>query len=377
MLYHFLYPLHESIGFFRVFRYISFRTAAAILTSLFICFILGPYLIKLLSRKQIGQVVREDGPQTHLKKAGTPTMGGILIILSVTLSTLLWAKLDNIQVWTILVAFLGMGSVGFLDDYIKLHHNKKGLTPGQKLKMQLGVAMATIVMLIIGSTGSAMVDIWNTMLNLPFNMHEFNTQIYLPFFKRFSPDIGWWYILWMLLVIIGSTNAVNLTDGLDGLAIGPVMISAVTFLILSYVSGHAQFADYLYVAHIQNGGELAIFCGTLFGASLGFLWYNTYPAQVFMGDVGALAMGSALGMVALVIKQEIIWIIVGGIFVMETLSVIMQVLSFKMTGKRIFKMAPLHHHFELKGWAEPKVIVRFWIISIILSLIALSSIKLR
>ncbi len=363
MLYHLLYPISETIGAFRVFRYITFRTAAAILTAMFICFILGPYLIELLSKKQIGQVVRDDGPESHLKKAGTPTMGGILILIAVALATLLWTRLDNLYVWVVLFVFLGMGSIGFVDDYIKLKRMPKGLSAKQKLLFQSIVALIATALLFLGD-------------GIP-KLQNFDTSIYFPFFKDVTPTIGWLFIPWMIFIIVGSSNAVNLTDGLDGLAIGPVMTAAVTFLILAYISGHSQIASYLNVANVDQTGELAIFCGTLVGASLGFLWYNTYPAQVFMGDVGALGIGGALGTVALAIKQEILWALVGGIFVMEALSVIMQVTSFKLTGKRIFRMAPIHHHFELKGWAEPKVIVRFWIISIILSLLALSSLKLR
>lgn len=366
MLYHLLYPIHETIGAFRVFRYITFRTVAATLTAMFICFIVGPYLINFLRNKQLGQVIREDVPKSHGKKAGTPTMGGILILLAVAVSTLLWARLDNMYVWIVLFAALGMGGVGFFDDYTKLKYKKKGISPRQKMRLQLLVAVIVSCLMLMGDHFPSLPHIGN-----------FDSRIFLPFFKGISLDIGWLFVVWVILVVVGSSNAVNLTDGLDGLAIGPVMTASVTFLILTYVTGNGSISEYLNITYIRDSAELPIFCGAMFGAGLGFLWYNTYPAQVFMGDVGSLGIGGALGALALLIKQELLWVIIGGIFVMETVSVIMQVISFKTTGKRIFKMAPIHHHFELKGWAEPKVIVRFWIISIILSLLALSTLKLR
>lgn len=366
MLYHLLYPLHVDFGAFRVFRYITFRTVAATLTAMFICFILGPYLIRLLSRKQLGQVIREDGPKSHLKKAGTPTMGGILILVAIAVATLLWARWDNLYVWLSLFVLLGMGGVGLLDDIVKLR-NKKGLSPRQKMGLQLLVAGIAAAVTFMGT---------QHVPTLPDPVH-FDTRLLLPFIKGVAPDIGWLFFFWIIFVVVGSSNAVNLTDGLDGLAIGPVITAAMTFVVLAYVSGHATISAYLNIAYMPLASELAVICGALFGAGLGFLWYNAYPAQVFMGDVGALSIGGGLGMIALLIKQELLWVLVGGIFVMETVSVMIQVISFKTTGKRVFKMAPIHHHFELKGWAEPKVIVRFWIISIILSLLALSSLKLR
>ena len=269
-------------------------------------------------------------------------------------------------IWLVLFVFIGMGSIGFLDDFVKLRRDKKGLSPGQKLRLQILVSLVATVILFMGDAIPSMPSFEN-----------FDTKIYFPFFKGFAPELGMIFVAWAMIVIVGSSNAVNLTDGLDGLAIGPVITASVTLLIFAYVSGHSRIADYLNVVYMPLSAELAIFCGALFGASLGFLWYNTYPAQVFMGDVGALGIGGALGTLALLTKHEIAWVLIGGIFVVETLSVIIQVISYKTTGKRVFKMAPIHHHFELKGWAEPKVIVRFWIISIILSLLALSSLKLR
>ena len=359
MFYHLLYPLHTSISVFNVFRYITFRTIYASLTAFLICFIFGPWVIRRLSELQIGQYIREDGPEAHLKKAGTPTMGGILILFSIVLSTLLWCNLTNFYVWIVLMVVVGYGSVGFIDDYLmQIKKRNKGLTVRGKFLLQVLLALAASILLYLSP--------------------DFNTQVTIPFFKNISPDLGVGYVLFAVLVIVGTSNAVNLTDGLDGLAIGPVIIAAVTYMIFAYVASHVKIADYLQISHVAGSGEVTVFCGAVAGAAMGFLWFNAYPAQVFMGDVGSLSLGAALGSVAVITKQEILLVIVGGIFVIEALSVIFQVGYFKMThGKRIFRMAPLHHHFELKGWPESKVIVRFWIIAIALALISMSTLKLR
>jgi phospho-N-acetylmuramoyl-pentapeptide-transferase len=359
MLYHLLYPLHTTFSVFNVFRYITFRTIYASLTAFFICFLLGPWMIRKLANMQVGQYIRDDGPKSHLGKAGTPTMGGTLIILSVTVSVLLWSDLTNYFVWIVLFVTLGFGLIGFIDDYLmQVKKQSKGLTVRKKLILQ------AIVALITGY--------------LVYASPNFSTVVTIPFFKNASPDFGWGYILFAAFVIVGASNAVNLTDGLDGLAIGPVIIAAATYMIFAYVSGHVKIAGYLQLNYVSGAGELSIFCGALAGAGLGFLWFNSYPAQIFMGDVGSLSLGAFLGTVAVITKQEILLALVGGLFVIEALSVIFQVGFFKMTsGKRIFRMAPLHHHFELKGWPEPKVIVRFWIIAIALALLAMSTLKLR
>lgn len=359
MLYHLLYPLHQTLSVFNVFRYITFRTIYASLTAFLICFFMGPWVIRKLSNMQVGQYVRDDGPQTHLQKAGTPTMGGTLILFSIVVSTLLWANLTDYFVWIVLLVTIGFGGIGFIDDYLmQIKKQSKGLTVRNKLLLQAILAM------IIGT--------------LVYISPDFSTRITIPFFKHISPDFGWGYILFAALVIIGTSNAVNITDGLDGLAIGPFIVASVTYMVFAYVAGHVKIANYLQINYIAGSGEVAVFCGAMAGAGLGFLWFNAYPAQIFMGDVGSLALGAAIGTVAVITKQEILLILVGGLFVIETLSVIFQVGFFKMTsGRRIFRMAPLHHHFELKGWPEPKVIVRFWIISIALALIAMSTLKLR
>jgi len=359
MLYHLLYPLHTTFTVFNVFRYITFRTIYAVLTAFLICFLLGPWFIRRLSKMQIGQYIREDGPQAHHKKTGTPTMGGTLIIFSITLSTLLWSNLSNYYIWVLLLVIIGYGAIGFTDDYLKqIKKQSGGLSVKQKIIMQSGLA------LVVGA--------------LIYYSPDFSSILTFPFFKKFSPDLGLFYILFTALVIVGTSNAVNLTDGLDGLAIGPAIIVAGTYMILAYVTGNVKIADYLQINYVAGSGEITVFCGALVGAGLGFLWFNAYPAQVFMGDVGSLSIGGVIGTVAVITKQEFILVIVGGLFVIEALSVIFQVGFFKMTkGRRIFRMAPLHHHFELKGWPEPKVIVRFWIISIALALIALSTLKLR
>ena len=359
MLYHLLYPLHTTFSVFNVFRYITFRTIYASLTAFFICFLLGPWMIKKLAHMQVGQYIRDDGPQSHLDKAGTPTMGGTLIILSLTAAILLWSDLTNYYVWIVLFVIIGYGAIGFIDDYLmQVKKQSKGLSVRSKLLLQ------TIVALIAGY--------------LVYSTPDFSTQVTIPFFKNIRPDFGWGYIIFAAFVIVGASNAVNLTDGLDGLAIGPVIIAAATYMIFAYVTGHVKIAGYLQINYVSGSGELTIFCGALAGAGLGFLWFNAYPAQIFMGDVGSLSLGAFLGTIAVITKQEILLVLVGGIFVIEALSVIFQVGFFKMTsGKRIFKMAPLHHHFELKGWPEPKVIVRFWIIAIALALLAMSTLKLR
>lgn len=357
MFYHFLYPLVEYHSIFNVFQYITFRTIYAAVTALVLSFIIGPYFINKLKVMQIGEVIRADGPPSHLLKAGTPTMGGAIILVAAIGSVVLWGNFTNSHIWLLIFVTVAMGLIGYVDDYRKvILKNKDGLRARYKFGAQLVVAFSASIFLY--QTG-------------------FDTAISIPFLKGTSIDLGMWYIPFAALVITGASNAVNLTDGLDGLAIGPMIIAAGTYMLLAYISGHYKIADYLNIVHVVSAGELAVFAGAMVGASLGFLWYNTYPAQVFMGDIGALSLGAALGTLAIVTKHEILLIIVGGIFVVETLSVICQVVSFKLTGKRIFAMAPLHHHFELKGWAEPKIIVRFWIISIILSLVAISTLKLR
>ena len=359
MIYHLLYPLHTIFSSFNVFRYITFRAIYATITALVICFVVGPWLIRKLQSMQIGQQIREDGPQSHLVKKGTPTMGGVLIIFAVLVSTLLWANLTIDYVWLILLVTVGYGLIGFIDDYRKLvGKNSKGVSGKTRLTAEILLALFVSIILYIKP--------------------GFNSQITIPFFKTVLPDIGWGYVLLSTFIIVGAANAVNLTDGLDGLAIGPATICFATYLMFAYFAGNVKVATYLQIPYVAGAGELAVFCGALVGASLGFLWFNSYPAEVFMGDVGSLSLGGALGMMAVITKQEILLVIVGGIFVIETFSVIFQVGYFKMTqGKRIFRMAPLHHHFELKGWAEPKVIVRFWVISILLALMAISTLKLR
>jgi phospho-N-acetylmuramoyl-pentapeptide-transferase len=359
MIYHLLYPLHTSISAFNVFRYITFRTIYASLTAFLICFLLGPWVIKRLRRLQVGQFIRDDGPETHFKKSGTPTMGGVLIIGAIVAATLLWANLTNFYVWIALLVLAATGLIGFIDDYrMQVKKRSKGLGAREKLMLQCIVALACGLLL--------------------YFYPGFSTRVTVPFLKNVQPDLGWGYVLFTMLVIVGASNAVNLTDGLDGLAIGPLAIVAATYMVFAYVTGHVKFAQYLQINYVAGVGEIAVFCGAMVGAGLGFLWFNAYPAQVFMGDVGSLSLGSAIGAVAIITKQEILLVLVGGLFVIETLSVIFQVSYFKLTGgKRIFRMAPLHHHFELKGWAEPKVIVRFWIIAIALALVAMSTLKLR
>jgi phospho-N-acetylmuramoyl-pentapeptide-transferase len=359
MLFHLLYPLHETYSFFNVFRYITFRTIYAAITALVICFVVGPWLIRKLRMLQIGQTIREDGPDSHLSKKGTPTMGGILIIFAVTISTLLWANLTVGYIWMVVMVMLGFGLIGFLDDYRKFTQQNSRGVPG-RIRLTAEIAIALFVSLIL------------------FMKPGYNPAVTIPFFKTALPNLGWGYVLLSTFIIVGAANAVNLTDGLDGLAIGPAITCFMTYLLFAYFAGNIKIASYLQIPYVAGTGELAIFCGAVVGAGIGFLWYNTYPAQVFMGDVGALSLGGSLGTIAVLTKQEILLAIVGGIFVMETFSVIFQVGWFKLTkGRRIFQMAPIHHHFELKGWPEPKVIVRFWIISILLALVAISTLKLR
>jgi len=358
MLYHLLYFLHHFWSGFNVFRYITFRTICAALTAMFLAFYLGPKVIAWLKELQIGQVVRDDGPASHQVKSGTPTMGGVLIIFSVLVATLAWADLTDIYVWLVLLLVSAFGLIGFVDDYRKLvRSSSTGLTARQKFLAQIGMALLFAVFIYL----------------LP----SYSTRLTVPFCKWLLPDLGFWYIPFIVLVVVGTSNAVNLTDGLDGLATGPSLVAFVVYAIFSYVAGHRLLSAYLQIQYIPGAGEITVFCGAMIGAALGFLWFNTYPAAIFMGDVGSLALGAGLGAVGVVTKQEILLFLVGGIFVLETLSVIIQVASFKLTGRRVFRMAPLHHHFELKGWAEPKVIVRFWIIALILALFALSTLKLR
>lgn len=358
MLYHLLYPLHTEYSFLYIFRYITFRTIYATITALVISFILGPWLIDKLQHLQIGQVIRKVGPESHFKKEGTPTMGGTLILLAIVLPTLLWADLTNRYVWVTLLVTVGFGAVGFVDDYRKLKYkNSDGLSARKKMFWLLLISCLAGVAL--------------------YTYPPFQTTLAFPFFKGIRPELGLFYVPFAMLVVVGSGNAVNLTDGLDGLAIGPMIIASGTYLLFAYLAGNARLSEYLQISSVQGAGELAVLCGAMVGAGLGFLWFNSYPAQVFMGDVGSLSLGGALGIIAVITKQEIVLVIVGGIFVVEALSVIFQVTSFRLYGKRIFRMAPIHHHFELKGWPEPKIIVRFWIISIILALVALSTLKLR
>ena len=361
MLLYLLYPLRTYATVFNVTRYITFRTATASLTALALSLALGPWMIRKLRDFQIGQVIRQEGPQSHRAKAGTPTMGGLLILTSAIVPTLLWADLSNWYVWIAVLSTLAFGAIGFVDDYLKIvRHSHHGLRPRYKMGLQI----------VIG------IGVGLALMALAAN-NLYNTRLIFPFFKNLIPDLGWFYIAFAVLVLVGSTNAVNLTDGLDGLAISTFAVSAAAFTALAYVTGHAVLAQYLLLVRFAPAGELTVFCGALVGASLGFLWYNSYPAEIFMGDVGSLALGGALGTVAILIKQELLLLVVGGVFVIEALSVIIQVASFKLTGKRVFKMAPIHHHFELIGWSEPKVITRFLIVAIIFALFSLTTLKLR
>jgi phospho-N-acetylmuramoyl-pentapeptide-transferase len=361
MLFHLLPPLAPYLSPLNVVQYITFRTAAASLTALLISLVFGPWMIRKLRDFQIGQVIRQEGPQSHRAKAGTPTMGGLLILTAAVVPTLAWADLANPYIWIAVLAMCGFGAVGFADDYLKIvrrtHH---GLLPRYKMGLQVIIAIAVGIVLMLLADNNL-----------------YNTRLIFPFFKNLIPDLGWFYVPFAVLVLVGASNAVNLTDGLDGLAISTFGVAAAAFTALAYVTGHAVLADYLLLVRFQPAGELTIFCGALVGASLGFLWYNSYPAEIFMGDVGSLALGGALGTVAILIKQELLLPIVGGVFVIEALSVILQVGSFKLRGQRIFKMAPIHHHFELIGWSEPKVITRFLIVAVIFALFSLTTLKLR
>jgi phospho-N-acetylmuramoyl-pentapeptide-transferase len=361
MLFHLLYPLHAHFGAFNVFRYITFRSAMAVLTALLLSFALGPGLIRRLRLLQIGQEIREEGPSSHQSKRGTPTMGGLLIIASVVLPTLLWADLRNVFVWIAVGSMVLFGGIGFADDYLKVARKRSlGLTARRKFALQA---------LVGGALGALL--LW-----LAWQGH-FTTRLSFPFFKLILPDLSWGYILFAVLVLTGSANAVNLTDGLDGLAIGTVLVVSSAFTVLAYAAGNAIVADYLGIPNVKGTGELTVYCGALVGASLGFLWFNCHPAEVFMGDVGSMALGGAIGTTALLIKQEFLLVIAGGLFVIEAMSVILQVGSFKLRGVRIFRMSPLHHHFELAGWSETKVVIRFWIIAIMFALLALATLKLR
>ena len=361
-----LYYLHYLSPYWPVLnvtRYITFRTAAASLTALAIGLVLGPWMIRKLREFQIGQVIRQEGPATHRTKAGTPTMGGLLILTSVIVPTLIWANLANPFIWVTILSTTAFGAIGFADDYLKIvrrsHH---GLLPRYKMFWQAFVGVLLGIALVVFAN----------------QFQLFNTRLIFPFFKGLIPDLGWFYVVFAMIVLVGSTNMVNLTDGLDGLAISVFAVSAAAFTALAYVSTHVVFADYLQLVKLNSlAAEVTVFCGALVGASLAFLWYNCYPAEIFMGDVGSLALGGALGTVALVIKQELLLPMVAGVFVLEALSVIIQVASFKLTGKRVFRMAPLHHHFELIGWSEPKVITRFLISAIIFALFSLATLKLR
>ncbi len=345
---------------FRVFQYLTLRAILGALTALIISFIIGPIMIKTLTRQKIGQSIREDGPESHHGKAGTPTMGGALILVAISVSTLLWSDLDNRYVWVVLLVTLTHGIIGFIDDYKKvMQGNSDGLSAKTKLFWQSVIALSAGFFLYISA-------------ELPAE-----TQFIVPFFKNVMIDMGWFYILVTYFVVVGSSNAVNLTDGLDGLAIMPTVMVAAALGIFAYLSGHINFSEYLSIPYLPQSGELIVFCAALVGAGLGFLWFNAYPAMVFMGDVGALALGAALGIIAILVRQEIVLMIMGGVFVAETISVIIQVVSYKMRGKRVFLMAPIHHHYELKGWPEPRIIVRFWIITVILVLIGLATLKLR
>ena len=361
MLYYLLDPLYTEVSLLNVTQYITFRTAAASITAFLFSLMLGPWVIRSLQRLQVGQVIRHDGPESHGPKAGTPTMGGLLILGAAITPTLLWVDLANAYVWVAVLSTMGFAAIGFADDYLKVvHRSHHGLRPRFKLAAQCVVGVLV---------GMALLRLSDQGL--------YNTQLIFPFFKGLMPDLGWLYVPFAVLVLVGSSNAVNLTDGLDGLAISVFTVSAAAFTALAYISGHAVFAAYLLIVRFSPAAELTVFCGSLVGAGLGFLWYNSYPADVFMGDVGSLALGGALGTVALLIKQELLLPIIGAVFVIEALSVIVQVASFKLTGRRVFKMAPLHHHCELIGWSEPKVISRFLIIAIVFALFSLTTLKLR
>lgn len=361
MLFHFLYPLSDQFAVLNVFRYLTFRTGGAVITALVLSFVFGPVLIRTLrTRQNGGQPIRTDGPVGHLAKQGTPTMGGFLILFALTVATVLWADLTNGYVWVALGVTITYGTIGFLDDYLKVvHRNSAGMSSKLKLGLQTAIAIAA--------------GLWIMRL-LP---EPLSTTLAVPFFKSLLIDLGWMFVALAVVVMVGASNAVNLTDGLDGLAIVPVMIAASVFAIIAYLVGNAVFSGYLQIHYVPGSGELAVFLGALVGGGLGFLWFNAPPAKVFMGDTGSLALGGALGAISVITKHELVLAIVGGLFVLETVSVIVQVISFKLTGKRVFRMAPLHHHFEQKGWAESTIVIRFWIIATILALAGLATLKLR
>ena len=361
MLFSFLTSLVDTFSYLNVFKYLTFRTGLSVITSLIIVFIIGGPLIKVFSKNQIAGPIRRDGPIDHIvKKSGTPTMGGIIIIIGMISTTLLWADLKNIYVWTLIFVSLSLGLLGFLDDLLKIkYENSIGLNSKLKFLGQLIISLVTVLVLI------------------KFSGHQYLYNLYFPFFKNFIVYMGIFFIPFALFVIIGSSNAVNLTDGLDGLATVPVMLVALSFTLISYVVGNTIFSEYLHLQYIPDVGEISIFCGSIVGSCLGFLWYNAPPAKIFMGDTGSLSLGGSLAAVAIIVKHEIVLAIIGGLFVLETISVIIQVISFKLTGKRVFMMAPIHHHFEKKGWAESTIVIRFWIIAIILALIGLATLKLR
>jgi phospho-N-acetylmuramoyl-pentapeptide-transferase len=361
MIAHLLYKLSGEFGAFNVFKYISFRAALAVITSLLICLLLGPRIIKMLQNFQIGQHIRKEGPQSHQSKAGTPTMGGLLIIVSVLISVLFWGDWSNKLLWLMTFSIVGFAVIGGIDDYVKIIKKRsKGLSPFAKFSSQVIIALVIgIVLMIMTANG------------------EFETRLHFPFFKHLVPELGLLFLPFVIIVIAGSSNAVNLTDGLDGLAVGSVMVAASAYTVFSYAAGNKIMSEYLNIAYVRGAGELAVCVGAVLGACIGFLWFNCHPAQIFMGDIGSLALGAAIGTVAVICKQELLLVIVGGLFVIEALSVILQVLFFKFTGKRVFKMAPLHHHFELSGWKESKIVVRFWIIAILFALLSLATLKLR
>ena len=359
MLKELLYPLVDIFSAFNIFQYITFRAAYAAVTALFISFIFGPKIIASLRKFKLGQMIRKDGPESHYTKSGTPTMGGIIMILAILISSLLWMDIENPYVWFALISLLGFGLVGFIDDYLKItRKSSEGLQAKFKLIGQLTVSLVIVLFIY-------------------FNGNEHTTLLYLPFFKKPVIDLGVLYIPFGVFILVSWANAVNITDGLDGLAIGLVMMAGIAFSILTYITGRADFASYLQIPYLSESSELPVFCFGLVGAAVGFLWFNSHPAEVFMGDTGSLALGGVLGVVSLIIKKEILLVIIGGVFVLELLSVVIQVVSYKLTGKRVFKMAPLHHHFELKGWAETKVVMRFWIMGGMFAILALSTLKIQ
>ncbi len=361
MLYELLYPLHQHFSVLRVFRYITFRGALAIIIAFLISLVLGPLVIRALKQMNLRQYIRDEGPKGHQIKAGTPTMGGLLILLALTVSTVLCVRPKTPFFWLLLLTTLAFGAIGFADDFLKMKRRQNlGLRAKQKFMLQFAAAGAVAVFLFLYARTGA-----------------YDTTLTVPFFKDFRPDLGWFYIPFAMLVIVGSSNAVNLTDGLDGLAIGCTLVAGTTYAILTYAAGNTVIAGYLGIPYVRNTGELAIFAAALVGSSMGFLWFNAHPAQVFMGDVGSLALGAAIGTLALIIKEEMLLVIVGGLFVIEALSVILQVASFKSRKKRIFRCAPIHHHFELGGWAETQVVIRFWIVAIIFALMGLATLKIR